>query len=635
MKHVIIGTAGHIDHGKTALIKALTGRETDTLKEEKERGISIDLGFTFFDLPSNRRAGIIDVPGHEKFIKNMLAGASSIDIVLLVIAADEGIMPQTREHLQILQLLKVKKGIVVITKSDLVQEDWLEMIEEQIKEELKGTFLENAPNIVVSSKTGKGISELIGAIDEFTEVIEAKDTESNFRLPVDRVFSVSGFGTVVTGTIISGRIKEGETVELYPSKIKTKVRNIQVHEKVVSYAEAGQRAALNLSGIKVEEVRRGNVISKEELMEPSLILDSSLYLLEDGEKPLKNRQRVRLYHGTEELLCRVVILDKEEIKQGERAYVQLRLEKPMTANINDRFVIRSYSPMHTIGGGTIIDPVAKKAKAFDLEYIEQLKVKESGKSENIVENIIEKYSADYPDLLFISKALGKSEGELEAAIEKLLKDTKVLKFSWQNKEVFIHKAYIKKKAEELQGVLDKFHKENPLKLGMSKEEIKNKIFSKNIKQGIYDEILQELSNRMVIKIINNFVALIKFEIKHTKDQIKLINFILEEYDKARYSPPKYEDLSLMEKDKKKFKMIFDYLLLIGEIIKNNEECILHKNHYQEAKQKIINYIATNGSITVGECRDLLNTTRKYAVAILEHLDADKVTKRVEDRRVKY
>ena len=306
MKHIIIGTAGHIDHGKTTLIKALTGRETDTLKEEKDRGISINLGFTYFDLPSGRRAGIIDVPGHEKFIKNMLAGISSIDVVLLVIAADEGIMPQTREHFEILQLLNVKKGIIVLTKADLVDAEWIEMIKGDMRDEFKGTFLENAPIHAVSSKTKMGFEPLVEEVDKLTEEVDAKDTEGHFRLPVDRVFSVSGFGTVVTGTIISGRIKVGDTVEVYPSKVVTKVRGIQIHDKPEEFGEAGQRCAINLANIKISEISRGDVVSKENIMEPSFSIDCALYYLKSAEKPLVNRQRVRLYHGTDEILCRVV-----------------------------------------------------------------------------------------------------------------------------------------------------------------------------------------------------------------------------------------------------------------------------------------------------------------------------------------
>lgn len=635
MKHIVIGTAGHIDHGKTTLVRALTGRETDTLKEEKLRGISINLGFTFFDLPSGKRAGIIDVPGHEKFIKNMLAGVSSIDVVLLVIAADEGIMPQTREHFEILQLLNVKKGIVVLTKADLVDEEWLDMVKEEIKEEFKETFLEKAPMYSVSSKSGQGIDDLVKAIDRITEEVEAKDTEGHFRLPVDRVFSISGFGTIVTGTIISGRIKEGETVEIYPSKMPSKIRSIQVHEKSVPFAEAGQRCALNIANIKVNEVQRGDLISKERIMEPSSIIDCNLYYLKAADRPLENRQRVRLYHGTDEILCRVIILDREEIKPGERAYVQLRLEKPITAQRNDRYVIRSYSPMYTIGGGAIIEPVAKKAKRFDEDYLQHIKIKESGKTENIIEATVEKLSGEYPGEFEILKALGKNEEDISKKLEELFEDKKLIKLTSGDKTIYIHKNFLKNKINELENILSNFHKNNPLKIGISKEEIKNKTFGKNIKQKAYDELLLLLEERNVIKLHNNFISLYGYTVELSKDMASMADRIEKAYRDGKYTPPKYEDIAGAEKDKTKFKMVFDYLLDSSKLIKVGEDCIFTNDNYENAKLLVRNYILEKGSLTAAEGRDILNTSRKFAVALLEHFDNIKLTKRVEDKRVLY
>ncbi|MFL0247438.1 selenocysteine-specific translation elongation factor [Candidatus Clostridium stratigraminis] len=635
MKHVIIGTAGHIDHGKTTLIKALTGRETDTLKEEKERGISINLGFTFFDLPSGKRAGIIDVPGHEKFIKNALAGVSSIDVVLLVIAADEGIMPQTKEHYEILQLLNIKKGIIVITKTDLVDEEWLLLIKEDIKEYFKGTFLEEAPIHEVSSKTGKGIKELIEDIDKITEEVEPKDTEGHFRLTVDRVFSVSGFGTVVTGTIISGRIEEGEACELYPSKLLTKIRGIQVHESPVKFAEAGQRAALNLANVKASEVHRGDVLSKENVMEPSLIVDCSLNYLKSAEKPLENRQRVRLYHGTSEILCRVVLLDREELLPGAKAYVQLRLEEPLTAQRKDNFVLRNYSPMYTLGGGQLIEPVSKKARRFDNSYIEELKIKESGSQEDILDKLVEKLSKDFPDEQVIIKALGKNDERLSERLENLVKDKVLLKLTSLDKPIYIHKSFLKLKTSEIEKLLTDFHMANPLKAGISKEEIKNKVFGKGIKQKTYDELLQLLYGRNVIRIQGSFIRLMDFEIKYSKEQNILKDKVINAYTEARYMPPKYDELIQGEKDKKTFKMVYDSLLDMGSLTKVSEECVLLKDYYEAAKAHIIKFISEHGSISAAEARDILNTSRKYAVAILENLDSMKLTKRVEDIRVLY
>lgn len=633
MKNIIIGTAGHIDHGKTTLIRALTGRETDTLKEEKDRGISINLGFTYFDLPSGRRAGIIDVPGHEKFVKNMLAGVSSVDVVMLVIAADEGIMPQTREHFEILQLLNVKKGIVVLTKADMVDEDWLSMIQEDVASEFQGTFLENAPVCVVDSKSKRGIPELISLVDEITCEAEAKDTEGHFRLPVDRSFSVSGFGTVVTGTVISGCISEGDTVEIYPSKVVTKVRGIQVHEQSVRTAEAGQRCALNLANVKTKDAGRGDVVSLQNLMEPSLMVDCKLYYLKSAGKPLENRQRVRLYHGTDEILCRVVILDKEEVQPGEEAFVQLRLEKPLTAQRNDRFVIRSYSPMHTIGGGSIIEPVARKAKQFNEKYIEELKIKESGKTESILENTVEKLSGSYPEAFDVLKAMGKNVESIDEKLQELVEQNRILKLDDADKPVYIHVNFVHSKTEELTKVLSDYHKTNSLVWGISKEEIKSRVFGKGIKQKIYDELLQLLEQKNIIKLHGKFVSLHDFQVVYNKDQERMKKSILDAFKKAGYTSPKYEDLASSERNKGEFKKVFDALLMDGLLVKANEECIFERELYEQAKENIIKHIKASGSITAGECRDILGTTRKYAVGLMEHLDNIKITKRIEDKRV--
>ncbi|WP_410506355.1 selenocysteine-specific translation elongation factor [Haloimpatiens sp. FM7315] len=635
MKHLIIGTAGHIDHGKTSLIKALTGRETDNLREEKERGISINLGFTFFDLPSGKRAGIIDVPGHERFIKNMLAGISSIDIVILVIAADEGIMPQTREHFEILQLLNVKKGIIALTKCDLVDKEWIGLVGEDIRNEFKGTFLESAPMYPVSSKTKEGFKELIEAVDKATEEVGAKDIEGHFRLPVDRVFSVSGFGTVVTGTVISGSVKVGEEVEIYPSKIKTKVRGLQVHEKSVDLSEAGQRCAINLSNIKVSDIERGNVISKENAMEPSFMVDTKFYYLKSADRPLENRQRVRLYHGTEEILCRTVILDKDAINPGEEAYVQLRLEKPLSSQRNDRFVIRSYSPMHTIGGGSIIEPVAIKAKRFDEKYLKDLKLKESGHVGGILEATVKKLSPNFPDIKSILKALGKNENSIQEELLDLIKQGKIIKLVALDNELYVHFEYIKRNMDRLEEILEEYHSKYPLRQGIAKEEIKEKLFGKSLKQKTYDEILSIMVSYGIIDIHSKLISKHGFEVKFNEEQENIKNYIINEYDKSRFAPPKFKDLLDKQKDKENFKMVFEALILGGDLVKTDEECIFSLKCYEEAREKIVSYMKENGEITPKEARDILDTSRKYVVSILEHFDGEKITRRLENKRVLY
>ena len=633
MKHVIIGTAGHIDHGKTTLIKALTGRETDTLREEKERGISINLGFTFFDLPSGKRAGIIDVPGHEKFIKNMLAGVSSIDAVLLVIAADEGIMPQTKEHFEILQLLDVKNGIIVITKSDMVDEEWLAMVKDDVKKEVKGTFLENAPIHTVSSKTGEGIKELVYDIDKITDELEEKDIEGHFRLPVDRVFSVTGFGTVATGTVISGTINEGDTIEVYPSKTVSKVRGIQVHDESVKMAEAGQRCALNISNVKVKDIKRGDVISVENLMEPSMIVDCSLYYLKSADRPLENRQRVRLYHGTSEIICRVVILDREQLNPGESAYVQLRLEKPLTAQRNDRYVIRSYSPMYTIGGGSIIDPNAKKAKRFYKDYIEQLKTKKSGKTQNILEDTVKKLSSKYPNFIDILKSFGKNEQSIKDELNKLVDECKVIKLGDGDKAVYIDANFLSEKAAKIKDLVNKFHEENPLKLGFPKEEIKGKVFGNNIKQKVYDELIDLLVKNKDIKVDGNFISRIDFNVNYTQKQEELKQKIIDKFKKSGFLTPKFSEIEEEIGETKDLRMVFDSLIENGTIVKVSEDCFFLKDDYNKAIKIAYELIQSKGALTLAEFRDELKTSRKYAVALLENFDGIKLTKRIGDKRI--
>ena len=392
MKNIIIGTAGHIDHGKTTLIKALTGRNTDRWEEEQRRGITIDLGFTYFDLKSGDRAGIIDVPGHERFINNMVAGVVGMDLVMLVIAADEGIMPQTREHMDILGLLGIKKSILVLNKCDLVDEEWLELVEEEIKEELKGTFLEQAPIVHVSAATGEGIDHLKEVIEMVArEEVEEKEIHTIPRLPVDRVFSLSGFGTIVTGTLISGKITKDTTLCMYPIQRECKIRSIQVHGKEVDECFAGQRVAINLSNIKKSELQRGYVLAPPESMKNTMMLDVKMKVLESSVRILKNHTRLHLFTGTSEILCRAVLLDKEEIGPGEEGYVQLRLEEEIALRRGDKFVVRFYSPMETIGGGVVLEPNPSKKKRFHPETIEELKRKEGGSSADVIELHVRQY----------------------------------------------------------------------------------------------------------------------------------------------------------------------------------------------------------------------------------------------------
>ena len=420
MKNIIIGTAGHIDHGKTTLIKALTGRNTDRWEEEQRRGITIDLGFTYFDLKNGDRVGIIDVPGHERFINNMVAGVVGMDLVMLVVAADEGIMPQTREHMDILGELGIEKSILVLNKCDLVEEDWLELVKEEIKEELEGTFLEQAPIVEVSAATGQGIPELIEVIERLTaeEVVE-KDVNTIPRLPIDRVLSLSGFGTIITGTLLAGTISKEDNLQVYPIGKECKIRNIQVHGQDVEKCYAGQRVAINLSNVKKSELRRGCVLAPPNNMKNTMLLDVKLNVLPSSMRVLTNHTRLHLFTGTSEILCRAVLLDKEEIGPGESGFVQLRLEEEIALRRGDKFVVRFYSPMETIGGGIVLEPNPKKKKRFDKDAIEELQRKESGSSEDVIELHVKSHEETMITVTELAKLTALSMEEVTEDVQSL------------------------------------------------------------------------------------------------------------------------------------------------------------------------------------------------------------------------
>ncbi|HLR34121.1 MAG TPA: selenocysteine-specific translation elongation factor [Tissierellales bacterium] len=632
MKHFIIGTAGHIDHGKTTLIKALTGRETDRLKEEKERGISIDLGFTFFDLPSGKRAGIVDVPGHEKFIKNMLAGTVGMDIVLLVIAADEGVMPQTVEHLAILDLLGVKKGFVVLTKTDLVEEEWLKLVIEDTRENLKGTFLEKSPIIPVSSTKKTGIKEAIKLIDEMADEVEERDIKDMPRLPVDRVFSISGFGTVVTGTLISGTFQIGDEVQIFPGNKIGRIRNLQVHDKDNKKAYSGQRVAINIAGLKKADINRGDVIAPADSMKDTMMLDVSMRLLNSIPRPIKNRTRLRLYVGTKEVLCRIVLLDKEELTPGESAYAQLRLEERVVAKRGDKFVLRYYSPMFTIGGGEILEANPTKKKRYDERALEELKIKDKGDYSDIIERIILDKSFEFPTLKDISVYTVKPEDRIEREIEKLKEKNKVVVFKLSKDMHVIHIDYFNKIKDEILKELKIFHSNYPLRSGMQKEELRVK-YIKGARAKVADNFIDLLEKEEYIKQENENVRLKGFKVEYTEKQLEIKKFLLDKFDNSGLLP--------LNKEKVFHDMIYSvneaeqvFTSLVDEklLIKLKEDIYIKREIYEEAADIVKKYIKENKYITVGQCRDLLDTNRKVSIALLEYLDYEKITKRVKDKR---
>lgn len=631
MKNVIIGTAGHIDHGKTTLIRALTGHETDRLSEEKKRGISIQLGFTYFDLPSGRRAGIIDVPGHEKFIRNMLTGVGGMDIVILVVAADEGVMPQTKEHLDILSLLKIEKGIIVITKSAMVDEEWLELVKEDIREKVEGTFLENSEIIAVDSIKGTGISELINKIDILTEETESRDANAPARMPIDRIFTIVGFGTVVTGTLTEGRISVEDTLEILPQQVKVRIRNIQVHGQSVNTAYAGQRVAINLANVKLEDIERGQVLAQINSMEPTMMIDAKLNLLKDIPRNIKNHDRVRIYHGASEVLARVTLLDNEEGKAGESIYVQFRLEEITAVKKEDHLVVRYYSPMETLGGAVVIDANPKKHSRFDENVIKDLSAREKGSSQDIIEKQIDIHSKEFPSLSFIAKLTAYQLNDIKSIITDLANEDKILALGNDN---VIHKNYYENIKGQLIDLLTAYHKSNPLRPGMLKEEVRSRLFSKNKSKSI-DILMDIFAENKIVKIKDGFVSLYDFEIifspvhKKIKEQLEYI------YLQGQYSTLKFEDMiNDMDFEKDDIEQVFNSMLG-NTLVRLNQEIVLHVKPYEDAKTKLVDYINKNGSITLPQFRDILNTSRKYAVALLEYFDNEKITKRADDERILY
>ena len=635
MKNIIIGTAGHIDHGKTALIRALTGKETDRWEEEKRRGITIDLGFTYFDLPSGDRAGIIDVPGHEKFVNNMLAGVIGMDLVMLVVAADEGMMPQTREHVDIMTQLGVDKSIVVLNKCDLVDDEWREMVKEEIKEELMDSVFENANIIEVSAITGQGIDNLIKEIVHMTkDEVTPKDINTISRLPIDRSFSISGFGTIITGTLISGRIKKDDELELYPTGKKAKIRSIQVHGKDVKECFAGQRSAINISNLKKDEIKRGYVLAPPHAMENTMMLDVKLNVLESSERILGNRCRLHLFTGTSEVLCRAVLLDVKEVGPGESCYAQLRLEEEVALRRGDKFIVRFYSPLETVGGGVIIDANPTKKTPFNKEQLEEIKRKEEGSHTDIVELLVKKY----PDMISI-KEIGKLTGmsleEVNECVNELKEENLVFTYEMKKDVYVYHSSEEMRLKRETLDLLKTFHKENPYKFGMGKSLLKNKLYPK-IKQNVFDQIIYKFICENEIKKYKEYLSLSDFVINEDKTFQDIEKVLVNAYQKAEFDFVRLSEISF-NYDENIVRDILNVLIDKEKIVKINDEMFTLKTLMDKAEKIVVEKLQKDNLITISELRDALKTSRKSAKPMLEYFDNMKVTRKngTESERVGY
>ena len=628
MKYGIIGTAGHVDHGKTCLIQALTGIDTDRLKEEKKRGITIELGFAWMDFPGGERVGIVDVPGHEKFVKNMLSGVGGMDLVMLVVAADEGIMPQTVEHLDILSILGIRHGVIVITKTDLADPELVDLVEEDIRELTKDTFLENAPVIPVSVYKNQGIHRLKETLYQiYKKLPDHKETRA-FRLPVDRVFSLKGFGTIVTGTLLGGNIKKDQEAYLYPENLPVKIRSIQVHETGVDKAHAGQRVALNLPDRKKEEIHRGDVVACKNTMYPSMMADVALSVLRHTERTVKNGSRVHVYHGTKELLGKVILLDREELKAGETCYAQLRLEEETVMEKGDRFVIRFYSPAETIGGGCILDACPRKRKRHDKNALEACRIKEKGTKEEMLELSVREHRGRFFTLDELAGRNSLDRSGLAGLAQALVQKGRLIQLE---EKVFIHREemdFYQKKAEK---ILNDFHRAFPLKQGMGIEEMRSRMNLGNPK--VTDQILEVLKADKIIKEEQGTISKKRFKVVLKEDEDAIVKEILTHYEAAGFAPLATELYLKEHKNQKKFKPVFISLLNKKSLIRLDEQYCVHQEWYEKAKEAFREMVKTKDKILLGEYRDYLGCSRKVAVALLEHFDKNGFTKKTEEGRI--
>ncbi len=620
--NVIIGTAGHIDHGKTTLIKALSGIETDTTQEEKDRGMSINLGFAYFDLPSGKRCGVVDVPGHERFIKNMLAGVSGINLVLLLVDSREGIMPQTKEHIDILTLLGIENYIIVMTKIDLVEEEYRELVKEDIQEFISGTVLENSPIIEVDSISKKGLDTLLATIDKKTEDIVAKNVEKNARINIDRSFQVKGFGTVVTGTLTEGVINVGDELVIYPKEVKAKVRNIQVHSKDVETAYAGQRTAINLANIKFDDVKRGDTLATAGSLTKTYMLDTEIKLINDERANLELWDRVRVYIGTEEVMARVVPLGTDLLKAGESSFAQLRLEEEIAVKNYDKFIIRTYSPMITIGGGVILDANPKKHSRFNEEVLEKLKVQLEGNTTDLIANYLLSHTDYLNSKENILKELQLPKEEVEESLTQLVENTTI----YETKLGYIHKKKYDEVLEKLKKLLSDYHNRYKLKVGIPKIEVLSKF---KISQKEMLELLDLFILNNEIRLEGNLVAEKDFEVNYDKKQLAEKERIEKALLDGGFTPPSVKELTNGEKPKVELLES----LIDNTVVRLDADLVLHEKVFKDAVQKVEVHCKENNQIGLAEFRDMTGSSRKYSMAILEYMDKIGITRRIENHRV--
>jgi selenocysteine-specific elongation factor len=632
MQHFVLGTAGHVDHGKTSLIKALTGTDTDRLKEEKERGITIELGFASLALPCGHTLGIVDVPGHEKFIKHMVAGAAGIDLVLMVIAADEGIMPQTKEHLQICSLLGITTGLVALTKIDLVEKDWLELVRSEITDYLQDTFLAEAPIVPVSAVKETGIPELLAETDKIVSRLQEKNDDGIFRLPVDRIFTMKGFGTVVTGTLISDKIKVGEDVQILPENISTRIRGIQVHNQPTEEAFSGQRTALNLQGIDKATLARGNVLVRPQTLRPTKRLDVFFEYLASNTRKLKNRSLVRLHTGTTEIMTRIVLLNADELSPGEKSFAQLILADEDVVVAGDHFVLRSYSPVTTIGGGRILDPLPGKHKRKNKKILDDLQILQSGALPEKISVLLERAGFNGINVRSLAFRLGIHVKKIREALEKLFSDRQAILLSGDDTTALSSHLYAQLEDLLMKSLAD-YHQNNPLKEGISKEELKAALAG-TVSAKLFNMVLASLGKRNLIASDKDNVRLASHLVQLAGEEDTLRRSIASTYTQAGLTPPSLADVLNGFKDRKiKAQNIVKLMIKDGELIKINEDLCFTGEALTRLREEYKAQLVRDGQATPATFKDLTGLSRKYIIPLMEYFDTSKLTVRVGDHRI--
>jgi selenocysteine-specific elongation factor len=651
MKHIIVGTAGHIDHGKTALVKALTGVDADRLKEEKQRGITIDIGFA--DLAVDEyRFGFVDVPGHERFVKNMLAGAHGLDLVMLVVAADESIMPQTREHFDICRLLRVKSGLVALTKSDLVDEELLELAREEVEDFVRGSFLEDAPIVPVSSRTGDGVESLKKALVELASTVEPKATTDVSRLPVDRAFSIKGFGTVVTGTLIAGDLKVGDEIEVLPGGVRTRVRNLQVHGEDTNRALAGQRTAINLQGVNIEQVQRGSVLARAGRLRATSMIDARLDLLPTASRPLVHRARVRLHHGTAEVMARVVVLhgsvvrvhgsesDPEVgtrsseagfVQPGESAIVQLRLEEPIAALPGDRFIIRSYSPQITIGGGVIIDALAQKHRLRDAAARSRLEQLERADRAEQIALFVEMSGVRAMSAAEIAARTGATDEQLAANLKELVSQGRVIEVT-ASPLLFISAESSRSLAGSVVELLTAQHKREPLSLGAGREEVRERVFGDD-KPEVFRTVIAGLVDRGIVAAERDSLRLASHRPALTDADLAAKQNLEAAFKAAGLQALTLEEAAAAVRVPVDMARKLYNLLAAERRIVRVGDMVFHVDSIEDLKSRVRARKATTPKMDVAVFKEITGgLSRKHAIPLLEYLDRERITRRIGNER---